>query len=179
MSSCNTATTYTSTLNYRQDTGGTDIVYQGKGICAIHSQMPSQRTLTTDADSAAGTYVLYFPSTAGLYTGVWANAAGIPADTHVHTIQSTFVQLDTTLATTITTGTPIIFTPGPIGVPTIWGTAPANTYAIPAPNSDGTYGPQHATDPFTYTVQMAAADLGFGQSFKFAYNGIIIYGEVV
>ena len=111
MSSCNTATTYTSTLNYRQDTGGTDIVYQGKGICAIHSQMPSQMTLTTNAGSAAGTYVLYFPSTAGLYTGVWANAAGIPANTHVHTIQSTFVQLDTTLATTITTGTPIIFTP--------------------------------------------------------------------
>ena len=184
--SLTTANYFTSSVHYRQDTGGTDIIYQGNGVLAVHHHAAGPAACTLSSGSPSGANTLAFPETLatvllldmGVFGPSIAGNMGSISGISQTTVATT-ITLSTTLTSTVTAGSVYNFCPGAIGVPGSWNSATVvpDTYTYPSPNSDGTYGPQHALDDFTYAVQQAAVG-GFGSSFNFWYKGKQVYGVV-
>jgi hypothetical protein len=168
----------TVTVQLRADTGGTDFIYRGGGIFAIHSHAAAATMLTTNGSTTSGA-VLHFASTTGVSKGMSLAGTNIATGARVKDFDSTTVTMDKDVTGTVASSTQIFFCPGPIGAPGNWNTPnPPDTYTLPTKNLDGTYGAQHATDGLTYAVQSAAWGLGFGEFFTFVYDGVTHYGVV-
>ena len=164
---------------------GTDLIYKtndGRLLFHSHPAVPVTSTQTTAADALAGAQAIHMSSMSGILPGILCSGANIPANCTVAAINTpttgwiTITQI--VYPSTLTAGSTLTFTTGALGIPLNWNVTPPDTVTIPAANPDGTYGAQHATDPYTYAIQQVAGGLGFGQNFSFVYDGVTIYGTV-
>ena len=128
---------------------------------------------------------LYFESVAGLSCGmsVVAGVAFAPG-TIISQIMGNLlvprVYVTPGPLVNIPIGTPITFSSGGVVVPDPWASCPADTYTLPTPNSDGTYGAGHA-DEGTYMIQQAVINSSGvpGSSFSFWDDCKFVTGQIV
>ena len=124
---------------------------------------------------------LYFESANGITYGMQV-ASGVlfAPGTTVTQVVGNIVHVTPGPLANIPIGTSITFSSGGIVVPDPWNSCPADTYTLPTPNSDGTYGAGHA-DAGTYMIQQAAINSSGvpGSSFSFWDDCKFVTGQIV